>query len=137
MSIVNTLKAEILRLAAKQAKTQIAKARKAAAEYRRQNAELKKVLRQREREIAHFRKQQASADENPLMGVRFSAKSVRSQRERLGLSIEQYATLLGVAPLTLRNWEGKKARPRKAQLVALVAVRNIAKAEALRRLAQK
>jgi DNA-binding transcriptional regulator YiaG len=58
-----------------------------------------------------------------LATVRFSAKSVRSQRRRLGLSAEDYGKLVGVSPLTIHHWEQGKARPRKAQLAALVAVR--------------
>ncbi len=137
MSITDALKQEILRLAARQAKAHVAKAQKTAAEYRRQNAELKKVLRQREREIAHFRKQQAPADENPLMGVRFSAKSVRAQRQRLGISADDYGRLVGVSALTVLHWEQGKSRPRKSQLAALVSVRGISKKQALQRLATK
>ena len=38
--------------------------------------------------------------------------------------------------LTIYNWEQEKARPRKAQLAALVAVRGIGKREALLKLAE-
>lgn len=135
-NIITTLKSEIDRLVAKQSKCQVAEARKAVATYRREVAELKRLLRQKEREIAYLKKQQtAPIDENPLASVRFSAKSVRSQRQRLGLSAANYGRLVGVTALAVHNWEQGKARPRKAQLAALVAVRGISKAEALRRLA--
>ena len=59
---------------------------------------------------------------------------MRSQRERIGLSVEDYAKLVGVTPLTIRHWEAGAARPRKAQLAALVAVRGIGKRKAVKRL---
>jgi DNA-binding transcriptional regulator YiaG len=133
---IHTLKAEIQRLAAKEAKTLVAKVRQATTEYRRENAQLRRLLRQQEREIRALKKQaDKPAEEGPLV-VRFSAKSVRSQRERLGFSVEDYAKLVGVSVLTIRHWENDAARPRKAQLAALVAVRGIAKREARRRLAE-
>jgi DNA-binding transcriptional regulator YiaG len=136
-NVIGVLKAEIDRLAAKQAKAQVAKVQKTAAEYRREVAELKRLLRQREHELARLKKnQQTPIDEDPLAGIRFSVRSVKAQRLRLGLSIESYATLVGVSVLTLRHWEGGKARPRRAQLARLVALRGIPKKEAMKRLAE-
>ena len=73
-------------------------------------------------------------NEEELENIRFSARSVKAQRKRLGLSAADYAKLVGVSPLTIYNWENGKSRPRKEQLAALVAVRGIGKREALRRL---
>ncbi|MDY0170038.1 MAG: helix-turn-helix domain-containing protein [Thermoguttaceae bacterium] len=80
----------------------------------------------------HIAKPQA--DEEAVESARFSSKSVRSQRRRLGLSAADYAKLVGVSPLTIYNWEKGKNRPKAAQLAALVAVRGIGKREALQRL---
>lgn len=136
-NVVKVLKQEIDRLARKQAEAEVAKVQKIATKYRREAAELKKLLRQQEREIAHLRKQQqAPIEDDPLAGVRFSSKSVRAQRRRLGLTAEEYGKLVGVSPLTVHHWEQGKARPRKAQLAALVAVRGIGKREALKKLAE-
>jgi DNA-binding transcriptional regulator YiaG len=136
-NIAGIVKAEIDRLARKEAEGRIAKAKKVASEYRHEVAELKRLLRLKERELARFRKQQQSPIEaDPLAGVRFSSKSVKSQRQRLGLSADDYAKLVGVSPLTILHWETGKARPRKAQLARLVAVRGISKREALQRLAE-
>jgi len=135
--IINSVKQEILRLAEKQAEAKVAKARKAAMKYRSEAAMLKRLLKQREKEIKHLKKQVPVQPENdPLQGVRYSAKSVRAQRRRLGLSTEEYAKLVGVSPLTIHHWEIEKARPRRAQLMALVAVRGISKRDALARLAE-
>ena len=67
-------------------------------------------------------------------GVRFSARSVKAQRKRLGLSAADYARLVGVASLTIYNWEQGKSRPRKEQLASLVAIRGIGKREAIAKL---
>ena len=138
--IIHSVKEEILRLADKQAAAQVGKARKAAIKYRSEAAALKRLLQRREKEIKRLKKQlqteQVQPEDVQLEGVRYSAKSVRSQRRRLGLTCEQYANLVGVSPLSVSNWESGKARPRKAQLARLVAVRGIPAKEAMRRLAK-
>ena len=136
-NIVDLVKTQILRLARKEAKAEIGKARKVTAKYRREVAQLKKSLRRKERELAHFRKQQqVPTEEEPSIGLRYSARSVRSQRQRLGLSAKDYGKLVGVTPLTILSWEQGRSRPRKAQFARLVAVRGISKTEALARLAK-
>jgi DNA-binding transcriptional regulator YiaG len=68
--------------------------------------------------------------------LRFSARSVKAQRRRTGLSAADYAKLVGVSPLTIYNWEHHKSRPRREQFAALVALRNLGKREAKAKLAQ-
>lgn len=133
-NIKNTVEAEIRRLAKKEAKAEIGKARKATAQYRKQVVELKRLLAQQEKEIRHLKRQVEPPEKDELAGVRFSAKSVRSQRRRLGLSAEDYGKLVGVSALAVYNWEKGKSRPRRAQLAALVAVRGIGKREAMAKL---
>jgi len=140
-NIAGVLKEEIRRLAKKEIKAQVSKTQKAAAQSRRDIAQLKRLLGQQEREIKHLKKQtqqqgQPQPAEDELEGVRFSARSVKAQRQRLGLSAADYGKLVGVSGLTIYNWEHEKARPRKAQLTALVAVRGIGKREALLKLAE-
>ncbi len=47
---------------------------------------------------------------------------------------KNYGLLVGVAALTIYNWESEKARPRAKQLSAWGTVRRTGKREALRRL---
>jgi DNA-binding transcriptional regulator YiaG len=143
-NIASVLKEEIRRLAKKEIKTQVGTTKKAVVQYRRDIAKLKRQLGQQQREIARLsqqaERQQAGpsqAGEEPQESVRYSARSVRAQRKRLGLSAEAYGKLVGVSGLTIYNWEHGKARPRKAQLAALIAVRGIGKREALMRLAEE
>lgn len=139
-NLAATLKEEIRRLAKKEIRAETGTTRQAVVQYRREIADLKRKLREHEKKISFLQKQekerlgQPQAAEEPVENARFSARSVKAQRRRLGLSAKDYSTLVGVSPLTIYNWEQGKSRPQKAQLAALVAVRGIGKREALARL---
>jgi DNA-binding transcriptional regulator YiaG len=139
-NIASVLRQEICRLAKKEVKAQVGKTQKASAQYRRDIANLKRVLGQQEKEIKLLKKRaqdgQPQAEEETAENSRFSARSVKAQRSRLGLSAADYGKLVGVSGLTIYNWEHGKSKPRKAQLAALVAVRNIGKREAMVKLAE-
>jgi DNA-binding transcriptional regulator YiaG len=140
-NIAAVLKEEIRRLAKKEVKLQVGKTQKAAAQHRREIAALKRLLGQQERAITLLKKQaqqqgEPQVEEEVGESVRFSARSVKAQRQRLGLSAADYGKLVGVSGLTIYNWEHQKSRPRKAQLAAVVAARGIGKREALKRLAE-
>ena len=141
-NIASVLKEEICRLAKKEVKAQVGKTQKAAAQYRRDIANLKRLFSQQEKEIRLLKKRaeqqqdQPEAEQDEMEGIRFSARSVKAQRQRLGLSAADYGKLLGVSGLTIYNWEHEKARPRKAQFAALVAARGMGKREALAKLAE-
>jgi DNA-binding transcriptional regulator YiaG len=140
-NIAGVLKEEICRLAKKEVKAQVGKTQKASAQYRRDIANLKRIVSQQEKEIKLLKKrtQQPSepqAEEESAENIRFSARSVKAQRSRLGLSAADYGKLVGVSPLTVYSWEHGNSRPRKAQLAAFIAVRGIGKREALLKLAE-
>jgi DNA-binding transcriptional regulator YiaG len=138
--LAGALKEEIRRLARKEVKAQTGTTKQAVAQYRREIAHLKRQLREQERKVAFLEDRERKrlgargGAEQAAEGARFSARSVRAQRKRLGLSAADYAKLVGVSPLTIYNWEKGKTRPRTEQLAALVAVRGIGKREALKRL---
>ena len=140
-NIASVLKEEICRLAKKEIKAQVGTTKQAVAHYRSDIAKLKRMLTQQEREIKLLKKQtqqqgQPLSEEEPSESVRFSARSVKVQRSRLGLSAADYGKLVGVSGLTIYNWEHSTSRPRKAQLAALIAVRGIGKRQALKKLAE-
>jgi DNA-binding transcriptional regulator YiaG len=141
-NIAAVLKSEICRLARREVRSEVGKTRKAAAQYRRDIAKLKRLVGEQEKQLKRMRCEIRQHEETPaatdgsLDGVRFSARSVKAQRQRLGLSAADYGRLAGVSGLTIYSWEHGKARPRKAQLAALVAVRGVGKREALKRLAE-
>ena len=138
------MKEEIRRLAKKEIKPHIDAMRQAIVRQRAEIAQLRQLLREHEKEIALLKKQKsattgttAASDEtteNPLVNMRYSARSVRAQRKRLKLSADDYGRLVGVSGLTIYNWEHEKSRPRKAQLAGLMAVRQIGRREAIERL---
>ncbi|NQU24089.1 MAG: helix-turn-helix domain-containing protein [Candidatus Nealsonbacteria bacterium] len=135
-----TLKEEIQRLARKEVKSQTGATKQAVAQYRREIATLKRQVREQDKKIGFLEKQeqkrlgQPQTAEEPAGDVRFSAKSVKAQRRRLGLSAKDYGKLVGVSSLTIYNWEQGKTRPQKAQLASLVAIRGIGKRDALAKL---
>jgi ribosome-binding protein aMBF1 (putative translation factor) len=139
-NVAAVLKAEIRRLAKREIKAEVGRTKQAVVQYRHDIALLKRELREQARRIAFLGAQgqeqagQPPADGDEPSGIRYSARSVRAQRRRLGLSAEDYGKLVGVSALTVYSWESGKARPRKAQFAALVAVRGIGKREALGRL---
>jgi len=141
-NIASVLKEEIRRLAKKEVKAQVGANKQALAKYRGDIANLKRTLVQQEREIRLLKKQSLQPQGQPevadesLENIRFSSRSVRAQRKRLGLSAADYGKLIGVSGLTIYNWEHGESRPRKAQFAALVAVRGIGKREALLKLAE-
>ena len=128
--------------AKKEIKNETAATKQAVAQYRREIASLKRQVREQERKLTFLQNRERKRLESPATeagetaaeSVRFSARSVKAQRERLGVSAADYALLVGVSPLTIYNWEKGKSRPRAEQLAALVAVRGIGKREAARRL---
>jgi DNA-binding transcriptional regulator YiaG len=141
-NIAAILKQEISRLARREVKAQVVKTQKAAVQYRRDIAKLKQQLDQQEKTLRLLRReveQQRGSEpidaEESFEGIRFSARSVKAQRQRIGFSAADYGRLVGVSGLTIYNWEHGKSRPRKAQMAALVAVRGIGKREALKKLA--
>jgi DNA-binding transcriptional regulator YiaG len=139
-NVAVALREEIRRLARKEVRAETGTTRQAVAQYRRDIARLKKQVREQEKRLAYLhaqerkRLQQPAAAEDIDEGVRYSARSVRAQRKRLGISAADYARLLGVSQLTVYNWEHGKSRPRKEQLASLVALRGIGKREAVAKL---
>lgn len=137
---VSALREEIRRLARKEIKLQVGATKQAVGHYRKEIAQLKRQLQEQGKQLGLLRARSQKASDQPApqaddaQGMRFSARSVKAQRKRLGLSAADYGALVGVSPLSIYNWELGKARPRKAQFAALVAIRGIGKREALKRL---
>ncbi len=135
------LKQEITRLARKEVKAHIATIKRAAVQHRREIAMLKRRIRLQDRKIASLQTQgaQAVGAQTPAEMAeprRFSVRSVKAQRHRLKLSAGQFGKLIGVTAQAIYNWEQGKARPRKSQFEALVAIRAMGRREALKHLVE-
>lgn len=140
-NLASVLKAEIVRLAKKEVRTEIEGLRKASARYRSEIAELKRRIATLEKQQGHLQKraprEAASPEEAAGTGqVRFSPQRLAAQREKLGLSAAAMGALLGVSAQSVYHWESGKTRPRPAQLAAIAELRKIGKREAKARLAQ-
>jgi DNA-binding transcriptional regulator YiaG len=142
-NIANVLKAEITRVAKKEVRTDTESLRKAVAFYRHEIAALKKRLAQVEKDVKRSGRRRgpevAPVETQTEVGgrqLRFSATRFAAQRKKLGLSAADFAKLLGVSSLSVYKWESGKTRPRRAQLQAIAAARNLGKREALARLEQ-
>jgi DNA-binding transcriptional regulator YiaG len=133
------LKEEICRLARREIKAQAIPTRQAIVQYRHEILRLKRQLRDQQRRVDMLERKKSKStssgsNDSRLAGLRFSTRSVKAQRRRLGLSAEDYGRLIGVSGLTIYNWEHGRARPRAAQFEALAAVRGITRSEAAERL---
>ena len=90
--LAGALKDEIRRLARKEIKAETGSTKQAVAQYRREIASLKRQVREQEKKIAFLedqerkRLEEPQADQEAVESARFSARSVKAQRERLGLS---------------------------------------------------
>jgi len=140
-NIAAVLKEEISRLARKEIREQTNALRKGSAQYRKDIAELKRRLSDLQRKVSFLEKQASKGlpshvTEAAAEGVRFTAKGLRSQRQRTGLSAADFGKLIGVSDQTVYNWERGRSRPRKAQLARIAALRGLGKREAQARLEQ-
>ena len=130
-NIASALKEEIVRLARKELRSETERLKKASSQYRSDIAALKRRVEALEKQASRVEKKskgsqslEVSAGTSP---VRFSAKGLASQRQRLGLAAAEMGLLLGVSAQTIYNWEAGKSRPRQQQLAAIAGLRGLGK----------
>ena len=140
-NIAGVLREEILRLARKEIRKQTSAARKASAPYRKDIAKLKRCVSDLHRRLTPLQKQvlrsvPAQVEPADSDHVRFTAKGLRSQRSRLGLSAADYGKLVGVTGQSIYSWEQGTSRPRRQQVAKIASIRHLGKREARARLEQ-
>lgn len=138
-AITQVFRAEITRLARKEARGLVEPARKSAIAARHEVTALKRRVEQLERLVAAVQKSARAGKASAVpagaeKALRFRPQGVRAHRDRLGLSAEDFGRLLGVSSQAIYNWEQGTARPRPAMLDKFAALRSIGKREALARL---
>ena len=111
------------------------------AQHRRDIAGLKRQVSDLQRKVTPLEKQGLANTPSQAVSVdtervRFTAKGLRSQRKRLGLSAAEYGKLIGVTDQTVYNWEHEIARPRKQQVAIIASLRHVGKRDACARLEQ-
>ena len=137
--LTKVLRTEISRVAKKEARGLVEPARKSSSAAKRELVALKRRVAGLERALSILRKSArnpaaAFKPVGPARAIRFTARGVRAQRDRLGMSAEDFGKLLGVSSQAIYNWEHGAARPRTALLDRLAVVRAIGKREARARL---
>jgi DNA-binding transcriptional regulator YiaG len=140
-NIASILKDEIARVARKEVRAETQGLKRSVGTYRTEIAALKRRSLALEQELRRLSKASPKAAP-PLAAIegasetlRFSAKGLASQRERLGLSAEDCGLLLGASGQSVYKWEAGKARPRTKHIPAIVALRSLGKKQAVALLA--
>jgi DNA-binding transcriptional regulator YiaG len=143
-SIASLLKSEISRVARKELRGETLSLKKAVSASRAEIAALKRRAQALEQEVQRLSKAiaraapPAAADEPPTSRPpRFSAKSLASQRRRLGLSADDCGLLVGASGQSIYNWEAGSTRPRAQLLPAIAALRQLGKKQAAAQLAAR
>ena len=135
-NIASVLKKEISRISRKEIKRETATLKKSSTTYRSEIAALKRRVQELERQVRRVgwvgeRSVPAAASEDSVApGTRFSARSMASQRTRLGLSAAECGLLIGASAQSVYNWEEGKAHPRAQHLPAIFALRNLGRRQA-------
>jgi DNA-binding transcriptional regulator YiaG len=135
-NIASVLKEEISRICRKEIRRENSSLKKSSTTYRSEIAVLKRRVLEVERQLrraggAGQSAQSAAANDDSLSpGTRFSAKSLSSQRRRLGLSAAECGLLIGASSQSIYNWEEGKARPRAQHLPAIFALRKLGRRQA-------
>jgi DNA-binding transcriptional regulator YiaG len=135
-NVASALKEEISRVARKEIRRETTSLKKASTTHRSEIAALKRRVQELERQLRRASRggqpaAPAAANEDAVApGTRFSAKSMASQRRRLGLSAAECGLLIGASAQSVYNWEEGKARPRAQHLPAIVALRKLGRRQA-------
>lgn len=131
-NIASLLKAEISRIARKELRVETLALKKSVVAQRTEIAALKRrtlSLEQTLRRASRGQPQTSSVatDDTVPAGSRFSAKGLRSQRRRLGISAEECGRLVGASGQSVYNWEQGKTRPQAKHLAAIAGLKTLGK----------
>ena len=143
-NLMNELKAEIVRLARKELKKEMAPARKSIVAQRGLIADLRRQVNGMQKELNALKKSAPALDKDVLAKQepegRFwiTGKGVKALRTRLGLTQQQFAGLAGVSGQAVFLWERNKGKVnlRKAAAGKLQGLRGIGKRQAAEMLGQ-
>jgi hypothetical protein len=136
-NLASVLKEEIPRVSRKEIRRETSSLKKASTTHRSEIAALKRRVLELERQLRRVGRVGRAApapdvanEDSGSPGTRFSAKSMASQRRRLGLSAAQCGLLIGASAQSVYNWEEGKARPRAQHLPAIFALRSLGRRQA-------
>ena len=136
-NILKELKAEISRLAKKEAKQVVSPVKKASSTYRGLIAGLRKQVDALQKEVSSLKRAVPAPDKvlatktEPEGRFWITGKGVKAMRKKTGLTQEKFGKLVGVSVPTVVNWEKAKGKLnlRKATAGALQGLRGKGKRE--------
>lgn len=134
-NIATVLKDEITRLARKEIRQQVDPLRAQVLAQRKAIAALKSEVERLQRDVVKSVKgapksapvKAGSTDSGKQ--TRYSGVLLRKLRERLGLSRDAFAPLLGASTQALYNWEQTDTRPRQEFLDKIALIRGLSKTQ--------
>lgn len=140
-NIASLFKDEIIRVARKEFRSEVASLKKAVTAQRGEIAALKRRAHDLEKTIKVLAKSNKKTAppviaDDPEKPTRFSANGLTSQRKRLGLSADECGLLVGASGQSIYNWEAGKIRPRASHLAAIAALKTLGKKSATARLTE-
>lgn len=137
-NLAQSLKAEIQRISRKEIKLSVISIHASSIALKKTVAELKKRIAGLEAGNKRLLSSQKPflQEQQPAGKVRIIAKSIKTLRDKLGLSQAEFGKLIGVSNQTVLDMEHKEGRlnVRKKTLANIIAVRGIGKREAKKRL---
>ena len=142
-NIAVVLREEIGRLSRREIRKATESTKKATNEHRRAIAALKTHVAQLTRQVSALNRTLTRSQPGSTAGgdngsqnrkFRFVAKGLRANRNRLGLSAQEFGKLVGVSANSVYAWESGTTTPRKQQVVKIAALRSLGKREVAKRL---
>lgn len=141
-NLAATLKAEITRLARKEVRAETESLQKTVAGLRSELAATKRKVRDLESALKRSAIKRPRAEgsgtseapEGSAPKLRFSAKGLATNRQRLGLSTEDFGRLVGATGQAVSGWERGLNKPRDRYLPAIAELRTAGKREVAKRL---
>jgi DNA-binding transcriptional regulator YiaG len=133
-NIASVIKEEVIRLARKEIRSEVAGLKKASVQYRSEIAALKRRVVTLEQQLSRLGKAttqsaEVKAESDTETKIRFVAKGFKTLRQRLGLTAEVMGALLDVSAQSIYSWEAGNSSPRKQQLPKIAMLRGMSKRE--------
>lgn len=137
-NIATVLKAEIVRVSRKEARSETERLQVTVAQQRKDLIALKRRMTALEKVMSRLlratRKEAQPAASTPVqalpaIGIKFSAAKLVKHRQLLGISANEYGALIGASGQSVYKWETGKAYPRAKQLARLATALAIGKRE--------
>lgn len=138
-NIATAFKEEVIRLARKELRRESALLRKAITRQRHELAQLKATLVELSRAVARARRSTvptAAKEDRATSRQRITVKGLKSLRERLGLSADEFGMLIGVSAQSVYAWEQERSSPRAGAVAAIIELRGMGKKEVKARIAE-